>query len=131
VTYGTQEHEDWLIEQERHDAPASEAEIRREEGWDTGAGSLDEDGRALLHWGQRERIGEMVRSAWYDTTTYRVPVNVPITDRAGAELIRKALYTRWATSLTGWSVGGYSTPAVRHTDDPFTVEVDVVYHIGD
>lgn len=86
---------------------------------------------AYLKWGKREQIGDPKRSAYYDTTTYRVPVTEPVTDDRGAERIRKALYNRWRNSLTGWSVGGYVTPQVRTTDDPLTVEVDQVYHIGD
>lgn len=84
----------------------------------------------MIKWGERVRVGSR-QEPYYDVTVYRVPVTKPVTDAAGAERVRSALYDAWRTPLTGWSVGGYSTPTVRPTDDPMVVEVEQVYHIGD
>ena len=86
--------------------------------------------QSFVRWSQREQIGYR-QEPYYNVTVYRVPVVGADTDAAALERIRSALYDRWSNSLTGSSVGGYSTPRVLASDTPGTVIIESVYHIGD
>lgn len=67
-------------------------------------------------------------SAWYDHTTYVVPVDGTVDTSAIHTALRKKF---WNPGLSGSSVGGYMSPSTITDNGDGTVMVALLYHIGD
>lgn len=83
--------------------------------------------KGVLKWGQRVEVARR-QSAWYDHTTYVVPVDGTVDTSAIHTALRKKF---WNPGLSGSSVGGYMSPSTITDNGDGTVMVALLYHIGD
>ena len=79
----------------------------------------------VLHWGQKQQVGETDRSSWYDTTTYRVPVTGTVDTWKIKQSLRKHKFPPQHNVF-----GGYCSLGNVTDNNDGTVNVEVVYHIG-
>lgn len=82
----------------------------------------------VLHWGKAVQVGKTVQSAWYDTTVMRASVTGTVDTGKIHAAMRKYFYH---PGLSGSSVGGYCSVGTVKDNGDGTVDVEVVYHIGD
>ena len=78
----------------------------------------------ILHWGRKEQL-RTEQSSWYDYTIYKVPVTGDIDINKIASTLRDHKFP-----ATHNYFGGYCSLGTVKDNGDGTVNVEVIYHIG-